>query len=169
MCCSMFIYRVVGPAVLCLSLSNCSMLPSSSPKVDVIPLANKIALENELLVKGKLYVQLNEWEGTPYQLGGLSKQGIDCSGFVLHTYKSKLGYQLPRSTELQSNVGYEIDKNDLRAGDLVFFKTWFTMRHVGIYVEGGKFIHASTSKGVMTSRLDNVYWNDKYWKSMRIK
>jgi len=168
-----FTSRVFLQLILCLSLINCSAVPSSnqspSSSIDAVPLANKVALQNELLVKNKLYVQLNEWKGVPFKFGGFSKQGIDCSAFVLHTYKSKLGYLLPRTTKFQSKVGYEVNKNDLRAGDLVFFKTGLTTRHVGIYMEGGKFLHASTSKGVIVSRLDNVYWHGKYWKSMRLK
>jgi len=165
------VFRVLWLPIVCLSLINCAFVPSSSrsPSVDAVPLANKVALQNQSLVKKKLYVQLNEWKGVPFQFGGLSKKGIDCSGFVLHTYKSQFGYLLPRTTKFQSKVGFQIDQNDLRAGDLVFFKTGLTTRHVGMYVEGGKILHASTSKGVMVSRLDNVYWHGKYWKSMRIE
>jgi len=166
---SAVVLRVFWLLLMSLSLLNCSVGPNSPPNVEAVPLANKVVLKNELSVKKKLYVQFNEWKGVPFKFGGLSKQGIDCSGFVLHTYKSKLGYLLPRTTKFQSKVGYEVGKNDLRAGDLVFFKTGHKTRHVGIYVEEGKFLHASASKGVKFSRLDNDYWHGKYWKSMRIK
>ena len=101
-------------------------------------------------------------------MGGLSKDGIDCSGFVYTTFRSKLGINIPRSTALQSKIGSNVSKNKLRTGDLVFFKTATKVRHVGIYIENNKFLHASTSKGVMISKLDNVYWKSKYWKSKRL-
>ena len=74
-------------------------------------------------VKSSLYAQYDEWKGTRYQLGGLSKQSVDCSGFLHITFKSRLGIVLPRSTDLQVELGKHVDKGELRAGDLVFFKT----------------------------------------------
>ncbi len=120
-------------------------------------------------IKEKLYAQYAQWKGTKYKLGGLSKNGIDCSGFVFVTFKSKLGIVLPRSTNLQVATGKDIDNNQLQAGDLVFFKTGPFSRHVGIYLEHGKFLHASTSLGVTISKLDNSYWKFKYWKAKRIR
>jgi probable lipoprotein NlpC len=118
--------------------------------------------------KQALYDHYYEWRGVRYKLGGLSKQGIDCSGFVYVAYKSKLGINLPRTTKLQSELGKKVSKKDLKTGDLVFFKTGKITRHVGIYLEENMFLHASASKGVMISRLDNVYWKSNYWKSIRI-
>ncbi|WP_292990191.1 NlpC/P60 family protein [Nitrosomonas sp.] len=116
----------------------------------------------------KLYYQHKKWEGVRYQLGGLSKKGIDCSGFVHLTYKSKLGMYLPRTTRQQSRLGKEIYRHELKAGDLVFFRTGPTSKHVGIYIEKNKFLHVSQKKGVTISLLDNVYWKAKYWKSVRV-
>jgi len=116
-----------------------------------------------------LNVKYDQWKGAKYKLGGLSKNGIDCSGFVFVTFKSKLGIVLPRSTNLQAAIGKDIDNNQLQAGDLVFFKTGPFSRHVGIYLENGKFLHASTSLGVTISKLDNSYWKFKYWKAKRIR
>ena len=120
-------------------------------------------------IKEKLYVQYAQWKGAKYKLGGLNKNGIDCSGFVFVTFKSKLGVSLPRTTSLQVKKGKYIKRNQLQAGDLVFFKTSKFFRHVGIYLEHGKFLHASTSVGVTISKLDNRYWKSKYWKAKRIK
>lgn len=119
-------------------------------------------------VKKALYSQFNEWQGVRYQRGGLSQRGVDCSGFVHLTFKSKLGLHLPRTTKMQSRVGKEIRKDDLKAGDLIFFKTGSASEHVGIYLEKNKFLHASQKQGVTISRLDNVYWKSNYWKSVRI-
>ena len=119
-------------------------------------------------VKKVLYSQFNDWQGVRYQRGGLSQYGIDCSGFVHLTFKSKLGLHLPRTTWMQARLGKEVRKDDLRAGDLVFFRTGKTSNHVGIYLEKNKFLHASQKKGVTISRLDSVYWKSSYWKSVRI-
>jgi len=124
--------------------------------------------ESDARLIGKFYAQYEEWKGVGYRLGGLSKRGIDCSGFVYMTFKSKLGLTLPRTTELLANSGRSVTRERLKAGDLVFFKTSYSVRHVGIYLEQGRFLHASKSRGVMISRLDNVYWRSKYWKARRI-
>jgi len=105
-----------------------------------------------------------------YKMGGLSRNGVDCSGFVYRLYKDGLGIKLPRSTELQSQLGEHVSKSQLKVGDLVFFKTGglFKSRHVGIYAGGNQFIHASTSRGVMKSSLNTPYWREAYWQSKRI-
>lgn len=141
----------------------------SSPDIRTIALSkDKVSLTNSTAVKQKLYQQHKEWQGVDYEMGGLGKDGIDCSGFVYRTFRQKLGINIPRSTELQIKLGTKVSKNKLRAGDLVFFKTATKVRHVGIYLENNKFLHASTSKGVMISKLDNVYWKEKFWQAKRL-
>ncbi|MEN8257100.1 MAG: NlpC/P60 family protein [Thermodesulfobacteriota bacterium] len=120
-------------------------------------------------IKDKMYLQYQQWKGTRHAMGGLSKRGVDCSGFVYLTYREKLGVELPRSTKLQSQIGKKIKRSELRPGDLVFFKTGFKGRHVGIYIENGKFLHVSTRKGVMISSLSDYYWKDRYWHSRRVR
>lgn len=119
-------------------------------------------------VVGELYRQHREWQGVRYRLGGINKTGIDCSGFVQLTYQSKLGVSLPRTARQQSKLGIEIRKHQLEAGDLVFFRTGPTSKHVGIYLEKNKFLHVSQRKGVTISQMDNVYWKSRYWKSVRL-
>lgn len=115
-----------------------------------------------------LYAQFENWQGVPYQLGGLSKGGIDCSGFVYLTYKNHFGIELPRTTGQQAKTGQPVKGDVFQAGDLVFFKTGILVKHVGIYVENGEFLHASTANGVMLSRLSDPYWSSHYWKTVRI-
>ncbi len=115
-----------------------------------------------------LYHQYAEWKGVRHKLGGLSKRGIDCSGFVYLTYKDRLGITLPRTTQQQSQYGKVIEKYELKTGDLVFFRTGRISKHVGIYLQNNTFLHVSQKKGVTISHLNNVYWNAKYWKSVRI-
>ena len=119
-------------------------------------------------IKGRLYAKYRQWEGVPYQWGGLSRSGIDCSGFVHVVYKRELGKVLPRTTELQARLGQHIDANSLKAGDLVFFRIGNNTRHVGIYLENRRFMHASRSRGVTISQMDHRYWKSRYWKSVRI-
>ena len=116
----------------------------------------------------KLYDQYNQWRGVRYREGGLSKSGVDCSGYVHLTYKSKFKRKIPRSTELLAKSGKKIHSSQMRPGDLVFFKTGWKTRHVGIYLKDGKFMHASSSRGVMISKLNNPYWSDAYWMSRRL-
>ena len=114
-----------------------------------------------------LYDFYAKWEGVRYKLGGESMTGIDCSAFIQKAFEEKLALEMPRTTLLQAKVGKEVSKNELELGDLVFFKTGKT-KHVGIYMENGKFMHASTSNGVTISDLDNSYFAKNYWKAQRI-
>ena len=132
--------------------------------------APKSQLADRIMVIAQLDDQLAQWHGTPYRYGGMTRRGIDCSGFVLLTFRDRFDLQLPRSTEAQTDVGTRIDKSDLLPGDLVFFKTGSGENglHVGIYDTDNYFIHASTSRGVVRSSLDNVYWRKVFWQARRI-
>lgn len=162
--------RIISRFVIFIGISflvSCgSMQERSSNRSDSRVAVNKSTDSSH--IKKVLYSQFDEWQGVRYQRGGLSRRGVDCSGFVHLTFKSKLGMHLPRTTHMQARLGKEIRKDDLKAGDLVFFKTGPASNHVGIYLERNKFLHASQKRGVMISRLDNVYWKSNYWKSVRI-
>jgi len=127
-------------------------------------------LSDSIAVIAGLNDQLHHWSGTPYRYGGMTRGGIDCSGFVLLTFRDQFELQLPRETRQQATIGTEIDKDDLLPGDLVFFKTGSgeSGLHVGIYDTDNQFIHASTSRGVMRSSLNNVYWRKNFWQARRI-
>lgn len=119
-------------------------------------------------VKAILYDQLDNWRGVRYRPGGLSKSGVDCSGLVYLTFQSKFGIKLPRTARRQVKFGKKISSRRLQPGDLVFFRTGWMGRHVGIYVDDRRFLHVSTKKGVQLSSLDDQYWRKRYWKSVRI-
>lgn len=141
----------------------------SEPAERVVPSgAGADLADGEEVMKAKMYRQYRQWQGTSYAYGGLSKRGIDCSGFVYLTYLEQLGIKLPRSTKLQAQVGQQVPRGDLRAGDLVFFNTGFKGRHVGIYLEQGRFLHVSTKRGVMISSLGDNYWRERYWQARRV-
>ena len=109
----------------------------------------------------------NEWKNVKYKMGGVSKTGIDCSAFTQKIYKDKFGIELSRSTKTQVNEGIEVAKSELQPGDLVFFKTGKTDRHVGVYVGNNKFLHSSI-RGVQYTSLDKPFYKKNYWTSRRI-
>lgn len=118
---------------------------------------------SESTLKNKdLYNFIVNWYGTPYKYGGINENGIDCSGFTNVLYKEIYNIQLPRvSKDIAENVKRKYADN-LQEGDLVFFsfgKTG-TVNHVGIYLHNNKFVHASTSKGVIISNLTEPYYGD---------
>ena len=113
--------------------------------------------------------QADDWRGVPYRLGGTDRRGVDCSAFVQITFQSQLGVEVPRTTAELAREGRRVPRDDLAPGELVFFKTGFRQRHVGIYMGADRFLHASTSRGVMTSSLNNVYWRRHYWKARRLE
>lgn len=115
----------------------------------------------------KLLVLYNQWQGTPYRLGGNSVKGIDCSAFVQQVYQAGFDVNLPRTTNAQLLVGQAV-KQQATIGDLIFFRTGSKTRHVGIYINNNQFLHASTSKGVIISELNNTYWRKHYWQTRRV-
>ncbi len=111
--------------------------------------------------------------GTPYRYGGMTRNGIDCSAFVLSVFGAAAGLSLPRVAASQSQEGEKIEKENLQKGDLIFFSHGRRISHVGIVesvTEEGeiKFIHAATSKGVMVSSLNDSYWGPKYRFGKRV-
>ncbi len=151
-------------------MTGCSTLPPSSRSsyypgarktVDPVPFTRS-------QIRARLMAQFEEWKGTDYRLGGMSRRGVDCSGFVHLTFRDRLGLQLPRSTDALSETGNRISPQELAAGDLVLFKTGLFARHVGIYIGGRRFIHASASEGVALSRLSDKYWGPRFWMARRV-
>ncbi|WP_244613167.1 C40 family peptidase [Modicisalibacter radicis] len=119
------------------------------------------------LIRTALLDEHRRWVGTPYVLGGEGFQGIDCSALVQRVFNEAFALALPRTTDDQVLEGQRIDRDSLKAGDLVFFRPPGPYNHVGIYVGSGRFLHASSSQGVIISRLDNVYWQRYYWQARR--
>ncbi|MBE8712749.1 C40 family peptidase [Sphingobacterium hungaricum] len=118
----------------------------------------------------KLYQFVYEWLGTPYRLGGDSKRGIDCSKFSLALYENVFNTTIGYNSRNQYTNVTPVRKNDLQAGDLVFFKIRSkSITHVGVYLGDDKFAHASSSKGVMVSNLNEAYWKRYYYNGGRPK
>ena len=118
---------------------------------------------------GKEIVRVaNQYIDVPYQFGGTTTAGFDCSGYTVYVYQ-QVGISLPRTAESQYNVGTTIAKEELQLGDLVFFENTYKkgISHVGIYVGENQFISA-TNSGVKIYGLDNSYWNPKYVGAKRV-
>lgn len=106
-----------------------------------------------------------------YRYGGnLPSTGFDCSGFVRYVFAQVMGVQLPHSSLRQFHEGRRVARSQLRAGDLVFFRTHGRhISHVGIYLSGGRFIHApATGQNVRVDRLDSRYWSHRYAGARRL-
>lgn len=119
-------------------------------------------------VKSKILNQYAGWKGVRYRMGGMTKKGVDCSGFVQMTFREQFGLVLPRDTSRQQSMGQQIKRDKLRPGDLVLFRAGSTGRHVGIYIGNDNFVHASTSNGVMISSMNEKYWNSRYHQARRV-
>ena len=118
----------------------------------------------------KLYNAIDQWYGTPYKSGGCTKAGVDCSCFTINIYQEVYNIKLNRrAMDMVQNIKL-IDRKDLVEGDLVFFiNSNGKINHVGIYLKEGMFAHASSSKGVIVSKLSEKYWDSKFYKGGRHK
>jgi len=120
-------------------------------------------------VRGLLMTMILSYMGTPYKIGGTDHSGIDCSGFSMVVFDSVFKIELPHSARQQSGRGESVSKDDLQAGDLVFFKTTGTgISHVGIYIGDDLFAHASVSQGVTISSLESTYYKKRYAGARKI-
>ena len=124
---------------------------------------------NDAEVEKRLRQEYKRWKGTRHRLRGTGSRGVDCSGFVKTVYKDVFDIDLPRTTKAQVRQGRPIPFKELQAGDLVFFKPPTYPRHVGIYLGGSEFVHASKNKGVTISKIDKYYWGKYYWTARRLR
>ena len=174
-----YILRAIPAVAVAVLLSACSTNTAKNMHSETHAVGEDISslqasqdeFENmvrNLDVKNRILDQYADWKGVRYRLGGDTKKGIDCSGFVQRTFREQFGLELPRSTYEQQEMGKSVSLTSLRTGDLVLFRAGSTGRHVGIYIGNNQFVHASTSSGVVISSMDEPYWKKRYNEARRI-
>ena len=109
-----------------------------------------------------------QYIGVPYVFGGMSPNGFDCSGFTKFVF-ARAGIDLPRMADAQYEYGHKIPSSSLRVGDLVFFTTYTSgVSHTGIYLGEGRFISATSSRGIKIDSLSDGYWGPRYVGACRV-
>jgi cell wall-associated NlpC family hydrolase len=149
-------------AAFLLLSAGCATKTATPPEeaVPVPPAPAPISVSHVLLQ------QYDAWKGVSYRFGGTGRSGIDCSGFMLTVFRDGFGLALPRTSIEQSRLGQAVPRDRIRSGDLLFFSDRRS-DHIGVALDGGRFLHASTSEGVTVSSL-NGYWQSRLSRVSRI-
>lgn len=138
--------------------------PQPKPKSDVA--RGKLSSRKGKAIHGILQTCRSHL-GTPYVWGGEQPGGFDCSGYVQYVW-AQHGYRIPRTADIQFNVGQVVKRGQELPGDLVFFETYLPgPSHVGVYLGRGYFIHASSSRGVTIDRLATDFFAQRYLGAKR--
>lgn len=129
-----------------------------------------LGVEPKAVKNEKLYSFIDDWYGVPYQYGGKSKSGVDCSGFCVILYDQIYQKKIAPSAKALAEETKKIKTSDLEEGDLVFFNIDHgKISHVGVYLQNNKFVHASTKKGIMINDLNEPYYQKYFVQSGRVK
>ena len=154
--------------------SRFSSPKTSTPPERTPPVKNDIKKPEPVAPGGKFENQkmmdlILTWMGTPYDYGGETRSGTDCSGFTMQMFRQSAGISLPRTTEEQVKLGSPVQRENLKFGDLLFFNTTGqNPSHVGIYIGDDMFAHASVSFGVTLSSMYSSYYKKRYTEARRI-
>lgn len=173
---------VASVVTTALTVAGCSSIPDYDPrspyytsvqKHSIAPAMRLVERQSPAqainsALSTRLWQHFEKWQGTPYKYGGNGRDGIDCSAYVQVTMDEVADIRLPRTTRTQIDYGRSVQESDLQVGDIVFFVTKPGVWHNGIYMGNGQFMHASSSKGVMISKLSNQFWAQRYWQSRRV-
>lgn len=153
-------------AIVTLSLGGCAstgkLAPERSQQAQPIPAEARDSIKAQ-----KLWQVFERYRGTPYEFGGSSARGFDCSGFIVTAFEEGLGQQLPRTTSQMLALGDVVHPGQIKPGDVVFFRIGGKEQHAGIYMGEGRFVHASTSAGVIQSSIGGYYWQGRLTQARR--
>lgn len=173
--------HVKADATIKNSNTNATVVRSASVKTDKVIVTPRKSTDSEA-AKGKAKTAVSrgssgrsdvvsyayKFLGKPYVWGASGPSSFDCSGFTAYVYSS-FGVSLDHYTGSQFGVGQSVSKDNLLPGDLVFFNTYESVSHVGIYIGGGQFIHASSGSGKVTvSELSGSYYDSRYAGARRV-
>jgi len=153
-----------------LLIGACSPYPRYKKYNPVTP-TEKIAVEKGLSTDNylKFGFILQKYLGRPHSSRSAYKKALDCSQLTQTVFREYNRTLLPRTAAEQQQLGKEIPRQLARFGDLVFFETVRgKISHVGIYIENNEFVHASTTRGVIISSLNEAYWSQRYRSVRRI-
>ena len=166
-------YVFLLPLLFFIACSSKRNLPKDSKKASsriVEKYADMMDVSPRKLANKQLYEFIDDWEGTKYKMGGLSKSGIDCSGLVFLLYKDVYQKEIPRNTSKQVEIIKRKYESQLKEGDLVFFDyDGKAFSHVGVFLQNGYYVHASTRKGVMIQKLKDPYTYKYFSRAGSIK
>jgi lipoprotein Spr len=167
--------KIYSLLILTLLISSCGVKKnatnnSSDNKSIEEKYSHLLRVNAENISNRKLYLFIDEWYGTPYQYGGKTKNGVDCSDFASVLYKEVFGREINGSASSIYNQCEHISKEELAEGDFVFFKIDSKdISHIGIYLQNNKFVHASVKKGIMIDDLDEDYYKKYFIGGGRVK
>ena len=124
---------------------------------------------DNIILEDALLKAFDDWEGTRYSFGGDSANGIDCSALTRRIYRSVFSFELPRVSTDQIKEGTIVNRNDLKPGDILYFRPENRVNHTAVYIGNSLFINASSSKGVILSSLDSTYWGKYFIYGVRVE
>ncbi len=133
-----------------------------------IKYAMMINVDLESLKNLSLLTFIEDWIGTRYKYGGVTKRGIDCSALTGGLLLAVYGFGAPRTARQQYDASEKIKREELKEGDLVFFNTTGGVSHVGLYLDNDYFVHASSSQGVTITSLNDPYFAKRFIGAGRI-
>lgn len=167
--CALLAVTFIGCLSSSVRYTRSSNLVQGVPKKKVVP-ANWDYRKNYKVPSNRLSQIANKYLGIPYRYGGMSRKGIDCSGLVCLIYREVNRAKLPHSTRKLRTLGKKVSKQHARSGDLVFFRrgSFGRVNHVGIFLGGETFIHASTKRGVIYSKLSATYYKRHFVEIRRV-
>lgn len=153
---------------------NIPTAPSYLTAAEKTKFARLLEVGEDELQNEKLYDVINDWLGTPYDWGGTTKSGVDCSAYVQDVFEKAYDFELPRTSNEQFNYDIKAHfkgQKYLQQGDLLFFRLRFddkVVSHVGIYLQNGKFTGSNSPHGVQIADLNSKYWQDRFVSGARL-
>ena len=124
---------------------------------------------DNIILEDALLKAFDDWKGTRYSFGGDSANGIDCSALTRRIYRSVFSFELPRISTDQIKEGTIVNRNNLKPGDILYFRPENRVNHTAVYIGNSLFINASSSKGVILSSLDSTYWGKYFIYGIRVE